>query len=139
MRNVTKLSMALLMVAALGLASCATTGALEDVEWVLESYGEAGSLKPAVGDAEVTAEFKSEDGQVGGSAGCNQYFGGYELSGSELSIPGPLGSTMMACPEDVMNQEFAYLQALQVAESYEIDGDELRIDCGEQLLVFRKK
>ena len=138
MRNVTKLSLALLIVAAMGLASCAT-GSLEDVEWVLESYGEAGSLESVIGDKEVTAEFKSEDGQVVGSAGCNQYFGGYELSGGNLTVPGPLGSTMMACPEDVMNQEFAYLQALQAAESYEIDGDELRIDCGEQLLVFRKK
>jgi len=138
MRNMTKLSLALLIVAAVSLVSC-SSGALEDVEWVLESYGETGELVSVTGDEEITAEFRSEEGQVGGSAGCNRYFGGYELSGSKLSIPGPLGSTLMACPEDIMDQEMAYLQALQAAESYKIDGDELRIDCGEQVLVFKKK
>ena len=138
MKNVIRLSLVLLTVAAMGLVSCAT-GALEDVEWVLESYGETGKLKSVMGDKEITAEFKSEDGQASGSAGCNQYFGGYELSGSKLSIPGPLGSTMMACPEDIMEQERVYLQALQAAESYEIDGDELRINCGEEVLVFKRK
>jgi heat shock protein HslJ len=110
---------------------------LEDTQWVLVSYGETGSLASVVGDVEITAEFKREDKQVAGAAGCNQYFGGYELSGLTLAIPGPLGSTAMACAEDVMDQESAYLQALQAAESYEIAGDELRIDCGEQLLVFK--
>ena len=119
-------------------ASCATA-TLEDIEWVLESYGETGNLESVIGDTEITAEFKSEDSQVGGTAGCNQYFGGYELNGNDLTVPGPLGSTMMACPEEIMDQEMAYLQALQAAESYEISGNELRIDCGEEVLVFRKK
>jgi heat shock protein HslJ len=39
-------------------------------------------------------------------------------------------------PEGVMEQEQEYLTVLQLAESYEIDGDELRINCGSQVLIF---
>jgi len=112
---------------------------LEDAKWVLQSYGEAGNPKDILADTEITAEFISSEGTVKGSAGCNSYFGSYELKGSQLSIPGPVGVTEMYCmePEGVMDQEQEYLTALQLAESFEIDGDELQINCGSQVLIFR--
>jgi uncharacterized lipoprotein YbaY len=113
-------------------------GDLEDAVWVLESYGERGDLKAVLDATEITAEFKSEDGQVGGSAGCNRYFGDYELDGGSLSV-GLLASTAMACPEAIMEQEQAYIEALQAAESYRVEGDELRIDGGGLELVFRRQ
>ena len=104
----------------------------------------------AVGDAlgapvefmrlsEITAEFVSSEGTVKGSAGCNSYFSSYELEDSQLSIPGPIGATEMYCaePEGVMDQEQEYLATLQLAGSYEINGDELRINCGNQVLIFK--
>ncbi|MFC1874276.1 DUF4382 domain-containing protein [Chloroflexota bacterium] len=111
---------------------------LEDTKWILQSYGETGNLTDVLSGTEVTAEFVSSEGTVKGSAGCNSYFGSYEVEGSQLSIPGPIGATEMYCaePEGVMDQEQEYLAALQLAESYEIDGDELRINCGNQVLVF---
>ena len=39
-------------------------------------------------------------------------------------------------PEGVMELEQDYLANLQLAESYEIDGDELRIHCGSQVLIL---
>jgi len=112
---------------------------LEDTKWILQSYGEPGSLKDVIADTEVTAEFVSSEGTVKGSAGCNSYFGSYEVDGSQLSIPGPIGATEMYCmePEGVMDQEQEYLATLQLAESYEIDGDELRIHCDTQVLIFQ--
>ena len=112
---------------------------LEDTVWVLEEYGDPDNLTDVLKDTEITAEFVSAEGTVKGSAGCNSYFGSYELNGSQLSIPGPIGATEMFCmePEGVMDQEQEYLAVLQLAESYEIDGDELRIDCGGQVLVFK--
>ena len=112
---------------------------LEDKKWTLQSYGEPGNLKDVIVDTEITAEFVSSEGTVKGSAGCNSYFGSYELEGSQLSIPGPIGATEMYCvePEGIMVQEQEYLATLQLAESYEIDGDELIIQCGNQVLVFR--
>ena len=112
---------------------------LEDTKWVLQSYGEPGNPKDILVDTEITAEFVSSEETVKGSAGCNSYFGSYELKGSQLSIPGPVGVTEMYCmePKGIMDQEQEYLAALQLAESYEIDGDELQINCGSQVLIFK--
>jgi len=134
--------LSLLLIVVLGLIACSTgTGEamLEDTAWILESYGEPGNLQAVIADTEITAEFASAEETVKGSAGCNSYFGSYELKGSQLSIPGPIGATEMYCmePEGVMDQEQEYLAVLQLAESYEIDGDELQINCGSQVLIFK--
>ena len=134
--------LSLLLIVVLGLIACSTgTGEamLEDTAWVLESYGEPGNLKVVIADTEITAEFVSAEETVKGSAGCNSYFGSYELKGSQLSIPGPIGVTEMYCmePKGVMDQEQEYLAVLQLAESYEIDGGELQINCGSQILIFK--
>jgi len=131
-----------LLIVFLGLFACSTgTGEaiLEDTTWVLESYGEPGNLKAVIADTEIAAEFVSAEKTVKGSAGCNSYFGSYELKGGQLSIPGPIGATEMYCmePEGVMDQEREYLTLLMVVDSYEIDGDELTINCGDQVLIFR--
>ena len=113
---------------------------LENKKWVLQSYGEPEGLKDIIAGTEITAEFVSSEGTVKGSAGCNSYFGSYELEGSQLSIAGPIAVTEMYCaePEGVMEQEQEYLAVLQLAESYEIKGNELWINCGSQVLVFNR-
>jgi plastocyanin/heat shock protein HslJ len=114
------------------------TSALEDTTWILESYGALVNLEDVLTDTRITAEFVSSDGTIEGSAGCNSYFGGYEVEGSQLSIPGPIAATEMYCgdPEGVMEQEQQYLEILQAAESYSIEGEELRINCGDQVLIY---
>jgi hypothetical protein len=76
---------------------------------------------------EVTAVF-GEDGALTGSAGCNRYTAGYEIDGDSISI-GPAASTRMFCaePEGVMEQETAYLAALESAATYAIQGDTLEL------------
>jgi heat shock protein HslJ len=107
--------------------------------WELVSYRDSqGQITPALADATPTAEFK--DGQVTGTAGCNSYFGSYTAQGDSLQV-GPLGSTMMACdtPPGVMDQEQAYLAALQQAASYRIADGQLTISDaqGQDLLVYQ--
>ncbi|MFC2010336.1 META domain-containing protein [Chloroflexota bacterium] len=111
----------------------------EDIAWVLESLGEPGNLTPVIEGTRITATFESDEGQVRGSAGCNSYFGGYELNG-KLSIE-MLAHTEMYCmePEGVMDQEYQYLSTLNTAESYEIEDGKLRISCSEQVLVFTRE
>ena len=111
---------------------------LEDTKWVLQSYGESGNLTDTLANTEITAEFVSSEGTVKGSAGCNSYFGSYEVEGDKLSIPGPIGVTEMYCmePEGAMDQEQQYLIPLGLAEDYEVDGDKLRINYGDQVLIF---
>jgi putative lipoprotein len=64
-------------------------------------------------DVELYVQFET-DGEIAGFAGCNRFFGSYELAESTLKI-GPLGSTRMACPPDVTAFEFSFIEALQSA------------------------
>jgi len=112
---------------------------LEGKRWVLESYGDRGSPTIIIEDSTVSAEFT--EGQINGSAGCNNYFGSYEVSGKNLTF-GPVASTEMYCmdPEGIMDQEYAYLKSLGQAETYEISGGKLLITCtGDQLLTFEEE
>jgi len=135
--------LSVLLIVIPGLIACSTnTGEamLEDNVWTLESYGEPGNLKTVMADTVITAEFVSTEDTIKGSAGCNHYFGGYEIKGRRLSIPGPIAVTEMYCmePEGIMDQEQEYLAILRLAENYEIDDGELHIDCGNQVLIFKR-
>jgi heat shock protein HslJ len=68
------------------------------------------------------------DAVVSGNSGCNNYSGGFEVTGSNLKID-PLASTQMYCdqPAGVMDQEQQYLAALQNAVTFQIDGSTLTI------------
>ena len=116
--------------------SGSTTNNLEDVKWVLESYGDRDNPKNVIDETEVTATFNSEDDRVTGSAGCNQYFGGYEIKDG-LSV-GMLANTEMWCgePEGRMDQETEYLKILQAAEDYTVKVGTLTIDCGDDVLIY---
>jgi heat shock protein HslJ len=74
----------------------------------------------------------AEDGNATGNAGCNNFTGGYTLDGSQLAI-GELATTRMFCaePEGVMDQETAFLAALQSSASFQIMGGDLELlDAG---------
>jgi heat shock protein HslJ len=110
---------------------------LEGTLWVLDAYlNSQGELVDVLPDTEVTAKF--QDGQVTGKAGCNNYFGSYESDGSSLTL-GAMGMTEMFCaPEALMDQESAYLAALESAASYRIADGELQVASadGETVLTF---
>jgi heat shock protein HslJ len=104
--------------------------------WQLVQYGPADKPTPALEETTVTLNFEA-DGQLNGSAGCNQYSGSYELDGSSLTV-GPLVSTRMACLNDgIMEQESAFLQALESAHSLSHVANPLVIsyEGGELLFV----
>jgi len=140
MRSLVKVFVIIFLAVVLLLAACAETAPdFEDITWSLESYGGPADLKPVLPDAEVTATFNSTDGKVTGIAGCNNYFGGYEVKGTELTLPGPIASTEMWCGDEIGKQETQYLNTLKTAESYTIENGKLRIPCGNQLLVFKRR
>jgi heat shock protein HslJ len=80
-----------------------------------------------VAGSSITAEFTA-DGKVSGSSGCNQYAGTYTVSGGSIEISSPLASTMMACTEEIMDQESAYLKALGEVKSYTVEGEKLTLN-----------
>ncbi len=83
----------------------------------------------------LTATFQ-EDGTVFGSAGCNNFTGGYTVDGAAIQI-GPLAMTMMFCaePEGVMDQEMAFGAALESASAYSIQGDMLELRTADGALA----
>ena len=82
-------------------------------EWLLDDLAGGGILS----NVRATLSFP-EAGKVAGNGSCNRFFGPTQVAGNEIKL-GPLGSTRMACPEPIMNQETKYLGALQAAERYE--------------------
>jgi heat shock protein HslJ len=97
------------------------SGALWGTSWMLEDLGGAGVIDNTM----TTLEFP-EVGRVAGRGSCNRFFGSVEVSGESLKF-GQMGSTRMACPEAVMNQESRYFKALESAERYTRNGDELLV------------
>ena len=121
------------------LAACVSAGSQAEGEitgkvWVLDRLNGAAPVPNTI----ITAEF-TEDGQVGGSAGCNSYSGPYTVSGSSIEFKQPMASTMMACEEPVMEQETAYFQVLAAAKSFAVKGDQLTLnDAGGKALATYK-
>ncbi|BCH33782.1 hypothetical protein MesoLjLc_57120 [Mesorhizobium sp. L-8-10] len=62
------------------------------------------------GEARVTFAV-SADGRVSGRGPCNGYFGTAEIHDGTIEI-GDIGSTMMACAPDLMEQEKNFLEVL---------------------------
>lgn len=87
---------------------------LEGAEWQVDAIGGAGLVE----GSKVTLAF--EEGRVAGTAGCNRYFAAVTLGGEGLSF-GPAGSTMMACPDPLMQQERKFLDALARVDGFDID------------------
>lgn len=118
----------------------ARTFVLTETTWYLEEYSDgSGANLPVLEGSEITAQF-TEDGLVSGSAGCNSYSGSYQVDGEGLSVElGP--STLMFCdqPEGMMDQETAYLGALDSVVSYHILGTELVMQdkSGTEVLKFK--
>jgi heat shock protein HslJ len=125
--------MALLAACARGAEPTPGVVELEGTRWVLEQL----NGNPTLPGTEVTLQF--EDGNAGGTA-CNSYGGSYTTNDGRLSIP-EIIRTEMAClePEGVMEQEDAYLMALQGASAYQVVDGQLQIEnaAGETTLVFR--
>jgi heat shock protein HslJ len=125
--------------ATFALAGCSSTGEsarLEGTIWALESYQNAdGETVDALPDSGAGADF--ENGEVSGTSGCNRFFGSYEVDGDSISI-GPLGSTLMACPGPLMDQEIGFMTSFQSAATYEISGDTLTMSNadGEVVVTF---
>jgi len=120
----------------------AQTQDLSGTNWNVIGYNNGKqAVTSVIAGTTLTASF-GKDGNLTGSAGCNNYNGPYKVSGSQITI-GPLASTMMACadPAGVMDQEAQYLAALGTAATYQIENNvlELRTKDGALAADFSKK
>jgi len=131
--KILKASAALLLVTAIILSGCAAAGTptLDGTGWVMTNMGGQAVL------ADTTVTLIFEDGQLGGSDGCNLYGTTYETKGSSLAIDtSMMMSTLMGCPEPVMEQASAFTTLLARVESYRVkDGTLELLDGSDQVLA----
>jgi heat shock protein HslJ len=77
--------------------------------------------QPVTEGVESSIRFDAE-GRATGSAGCNNFQGSYEVDGTSLSF-GPMAVARKMCPPAVMDQESAFLQAIDRVTSFAWDDD----------------
>jgi heat shock protein HslJ len=89
-------------------------------------------------DFTITAEFK--DGRIGGTSAVNQYGGSYTAGDDGSFSVGELISTMMAGPEPDMKAERTYLDLLNGARAFRMDGDTLTLSDaqGNDSLIYSR-
>ena len=113
------------------------TGDLGGASWTLVAYGPADA--PIVAEALASITFEA-NGRVGGSTGCNQFFGNFRAAGGRLSfVDNELGFTTMGCGLDSAEgrQDAFFRQQLPGGSAYTLAADRLtlRFDGG-QVAVF---
>lgn len=112
----------------------AGAGQVQDTVWVLSELGG----ESVAAEITVTAMF-GEDGRLAGSSGCNNYSTSYTVDGQSMTIDPMIMSTMMMCPEPIMEVETDYLAALPNVAGFEVSGDTLVLSDsdGVTLASFR--
>lgn len=75
----------------------------------------------ALDTVQSTISFNKSD-QLSGKAGCNTFLGPYKLNGPQVTF-GPFAMTRMLCEPAAAEQEDAFLMALAMAKTMEVDGD----------------
>jgi heat shock protein HslJ len=93
---------------------------LVGTEWRLENPGGGG----APDRAPITLAFP-EAGRVAGQGPCNRFFGSVAVDTNLHIRFGQMGSTKMACADEVLRAERRYLAALQQVHHYELQGTRL--------------
>jgi len=127
-----RISLATLFVLILGflLSACKPDVSLKNTLWRLVSLGG----QPALADVEVTLNL--EDGQLGGSDGCNSYGGSYTSKGSKFTVGADIVSTMMYCTDTINYQSVAYYTALSQVASFKLEDQTLAlVDANGKVLM----
>jgi heat shock protein HslJ len=99
---------------------------LNQSQWELLMYLTSQG-EPSLPYSQHEPTLKFESGRVGGTSGCNQYMGSYQIERGTLSIEG-IASTLRACEfPGLSEQEQDYIKGLTEATSYELNGEQLSL------------
>lgn len=108
---------------------------LVGTEWQLIQLG-GETIQPREGSFTIT--LSAENGQLSGVGACNRLSGTYKSDEKRSLKIGPLAATRMACPD--LKREQAFIEALESATHYDMDGPMLLIlSDGELRAVFQAK
>ena len=110
---------------------------LENTQWQAAAINNGRSgVVSSVSTTLTNAQFL--DGKLTGNAGCNQYSAGYTLEENKITI-GPVMTTRKHCPEpeNIMQQEQEYLQAITGTRIFTLDTSNLELRNEEGALQVR--
>ncbi len=117
------------------LAGCSTTDRPTSGQtWLLESMTIDGSPIDLTSTNPITLEI-TDGNAVGGSSGCNLYFGELEFKAGDVVTGSQFGGTEMACDKG-MDVEAAYLTALGRIDKYTFSEFELTLTADGGLTVL---
>lgn len=74
------------------------------------------------------------DGRIKGNAGCNNFSGSLKMREGNLSV-GELAATRKMCSPEIMQNETAFMQALQDAHQFETGHDRLQLLGADKVLL----
>ncbi|HEU4971293.1 MAG TPA: META domain-containing protein [Gaiellaceae bacterium] len=106
------------------------TVSLGDTTWTAVELNGA----PLAEDSAPNLVFDLEESRVAGSSGLNRLMGTFSLAEDELRF-GPLATTLMAGPEDTMQREREFLDALARVTGYALDGRSLALAAGGDVVA----
>jgi heat shock protein HslJ len=111
---------------------------IEGIQWYLTEVS-GSPVSPMAGDKQPHVLLDPEEKQATGFAGCNHFFGRYELEGSSLTF-GPMGATRMACPDLETGLETSVFEALENTRKWKIEGGDLfLLEANDVLARFSRK
>lgn len=106
---------------------------LKNTKWKLVEMGQTSFPEK---EGEITISFA--ENKINGNSGINNYFGNCEIKNDSIKI-GPVGSTKMAGPENLMKIEFEYLKLLQNSKTIEFNNNLLILTTSDgKVLKFEK-
>jgi heat shock protein HslJ len=124
-----------LVLSSCGVAPAAAPNPLPGTSWVLTTLNGA----PVGIGTPITLNL--EEAKLSGTDGCNNYGGSYTVNGAKFTVDKNLISTMMACPDTIMQRAGAYITALTQAAAFKIDGQQLTLSdaAGKALATFTRQ
>ena len=130
------LCIAMLLVSCMKQASVppgAQTAGIEGFQWYLTEVGGL-PVSPMADGKQPHILLDPAQNQVTGFAGCNHFFGRYELDGSSLTF-GAMGATRMACPDLETGLETSLFEALENTSQWKKSDGELLLLDGDAVLA----
>jgi heat shock protein HslJ len=104
----------------------ANSAGLEGTSWTATGVNNG---KGGVSSTDLTSAISAAfaGGALSGNAGCNQYNGKYETTGTDGLTISNVATTRKACADDVMTLESQYTAALAKVTTYNISGNTLTL------------
>ena len=118
------------------LAGCGSNDEAPNAPTMLEGSWTLVTLNGAAADAAVASSLTMDQGKANGNAGINTFNGSYDAPSDGVLTFGALATTMMAGPDNAMQQEQAFLKALADTKKFTTeDGGLVLMDSSDTKLA----